>query len=472
MNSSWPSISQFVEAIDHPKLFLQDADLQKSKPEKNKFDRPLSWAGQFAVVFKMRYRSKTWAARCFTSPVEDHRERYAALSKVLRANRPACMVDFDYLQKGILVSGDWFPLLRMEWADGQPLDSFLEELTKKEKKNQLKTLAVTWLEMIRSLHQQEIAHGDLQHENILIDNGKILLVDYDGAYVPGLQGRSALEIGISHYQHPGRNRHEYHSSLDHFSSLVIYLSLNALADNPRLWDEFHEDKSLLFRDVDYKSPKNSKLFAKLLKSKNSDIALLTTWLRNDCLMQQSGLPPLHEILNNLSSPKAAPTPVKSPGPPGQTQSSVKPGNQRPMAPPRTKTSSLPDYLGSNDQLKQQPKKTSQKPRSRTNKLPDYLQSRVSAPQQPKTTSSGEETKGGHSANRSKKIDPLKNRPKSSPLPDYLKIQNNRANLTSEKKSSTHDENGQTKKNENNKPSLQNRFKTSSLPKYLKDEDEG
>ena len=467
MSSSWPSISQFVEAIDHPKLFLQDVELQKSKPERSKFDRPLSWAGQFAVVFKMRSRSKTWAARCFTSPIEDHRERYAALSEVLQTNKPSCMVDFDYLQKGILITGEWYPLLKMEWADGQPLDNVLEDLAIKGKKNQLKDLAIEWLDMILSLHQWEIAHGDLQHENILVNSGRFLLVDYDGAYVPGLRGRSALEIGVSHYQHPRRNRHEYHSSIDHFSSLVIYLSLLALADNPRLWEEFHEDKALLFRDTDYKTPRNSKLFTKLLKSKNTDIALLTTWLRNDCLMQQSVLPPLHEILNNSFTPNAAPTSVKRLGSPAQIHGSLKSGSQRIVAPPRTKTSSLPDYLRSN----KLPKQIEQKSRMRENKLPDYLKGEASTLQQLKKARSSEVSTEDNSTSRSKTFSPSQNRPKDSPLPDYLKNLNNQTSAFSEQNSSTPDKNCETQKIENKKLSLRQRQKTSSLPDYLKHDDE-
>lgn len=42
--------------------------------------------------------------------------------------------------------------------------------------------------MCKKLHEKSIAHGDLQHGNILVDsNGNIYLIDYDSMFVPSLE---------------------------------------------------------------------------------------------------------------------------------------------------------------------------------------------------------------------------------------------------------------------------------------------
>jgi len=76
------------------------------------------------------------------------------------------------------------------------------------------------------LKQAGIAHGDWQHANILIvrEDGKqrLRLVDYDGMFVPPLQGKSCPELGHANYQHPNRKGADFNLTLDHFSSVLIY----------------------------------------------------------------------------------------------------------------------------------------------------------------------------------------------------------------------------------------------------------
>ena len=61
-----------------------------------------------------------------------------------------------------------------------------------------------------------------------------------------MEGWTASEVGHQHYQHPKREAQHFDEKLDRFSSLVIYLSLLALAEQPGLWQEYH-DENLLFR---------------------------------------------------------------------------------------------------------------------------------------------------------------------------------------------------------------------------------
>ena len=93
------------------------------------------------------------------------------------------------------------------------------------------------------------------------DQGELKLVDYDGMYVPALQGAPPLEIGHPNYQPPQRSPKDFSDRLDDFSFAVISLSLRALANEPNLWANFHEDnKNLIFRQNDFQEPELSPVF--------------------------------------------------------------------------------------------------------------------------------------------------------------------------------------------------------------------
>src|SRR5436305_8445438 len=113
-------------------------------------------------------------------------------------------------------------------------------------------LAIRFAELVGELRAAGIAHGDLQHGNILVaPGGDLRLTDYDGMYVPALSGLESNELGHRNYQHPGRRRSEFGPHLDDFSSWVIYASLTALSIDPVLWGRLDGgDECLLIRSRD------------------------------------------------------------------------------------------------------------------------------------------------------------------------------------------------------------------------------
>ena len=125
-----------------------------------------------------------------------------------------------------------------------------------------------WVATIKELQTAQIAHGHLQHANIMVtDREKLKLVDYDCMCVPALVGRKNLEIGVDPYQLPARNQDTKLSlDLDNFSALFILVALKAVAANPELWANYvskpQYDK-LLFRREDLDSPKESRLIQEL-----------------------------------------------------------------------------------------------------------------------------------------------------------------------------------------------------------------
>lgn len=171
-------------------------------------------------------------------------------------------VPFEYQPQGICVAESRFPILKMEWVEGVTLDRYIEQ---HKSSGELVTLRESFQKMRQDLQRAGIAHGDLQHGNILVlPDGSLRLVDYDGMYVPEMQGMKANELGHRHYQHPGRRAEHFGPDLDQFSFLVIETTLDVLIDDYELRTEIRGGNDyLLFRDTDFRDPDNSVLFARL-----------------------------------------------------------------------------------------------------------------------------------------------------------------------------------------------------------------
>jgi hypothetical protein len=258
----WPTPQDYNEAIQNPALNLDDPELKAGTPELTPLGLPRPITGGFASVYRMRCGQRDWAVRCFLREIPDQQRRYAAISRHLAAVHLPYTVGFAFLPQGIKVRGQWHPILKMEWVQGEPLNTYVEKHL--HESALLSALADRWLRMMAALQQGCVAHGDLQHGNVLITNGDFKLIDYDGMFVPGLAGQASHEIGHRNYQHPRRAEADFGPYLDHFSAWVIYLSLVALSVEPGLWAKVGAgDEHLLFRQGDFERPAASDVFAAL-----------------------------------------------------------------------------------------------------------------------------------------------------------------------------------------------------------------
>jgi len=178
---------------------------------------------------------KTWAIRCFLRPISDHAERYEGDLQTSWQGPPAYDVNFQFLKQGIQIRSSWFPIVKMQWADGDLCTVILRSIYLSGLTGGIAGKMVT---LVRHLEAAQVAHGDLQHGNIVVRGGSIQLVDYDGMWVPALRGRHATETGHRAYQHPERSGQDYGQEIDRFSALVIYLSLAALERDVTLMGTF------------------------------------------------------------------------------------------------------------------------------------------------------------------------------------------------------------------------------------------
>jgi len=284
----YPSRSEYCSAIRHPKIAFRKTDPVSKRSrdldpllvngravEKTAaFGTKTIWSasGNFAIVFKYETPApeKTWAVRCFYRANYNVSRHYQNVLKQLK--KRACrhyFIDFKCQTEGIRVLGKCYPLLRMEWLDGQNLKKFIKANLGNKKK--LQQLADLVFQLAKDLRESGVAHGDIQHGNIIVveEKGKLALklIDYDSLYFveDGDTVKNSIK-GLSDYQHPLRKRLEYSClAIDYFPFLVIYLSILALAEDKILWDIHNLDdrEGLLFSEQDFALPDRSKIFTAL-----------------------------------------------------------------------------------------------------------------------------------------------------------------------------------------------------------------
>ena len=317
---TWPGITDFSEAVQNPRVCFKGADLESGTAAVNRRGMPLVYSGAFACVYQVSAGGRTYAVRCFTREVKDQQARYNALSEYLAAVFPPSFVQFEYVERGIGVRGSWYPVVRMEWVDGEPLSSFVGDNA--HDTDALRRTAAQWRGgPTASLRGLGIAHNDLQHGNVMVQpDGLLRLVDYDGMFLPRFRGERSPELGHKNYQHPLRTAGDYDAYVDHFPALVVYLSLLAIAADPALWADFNNEDNLIFTSADYADPAASPLFARLRSSPDQSVALLTERLAECCALPVADVPDLEEVLRDIPL-SAAPSPAP-PAPPATSPPST------------------------------------------------------------------------------------------------------------------------------------------------------
>src|SRR5579884_1935787 len=166
---AWPASQDYNEAVQNPASAFSDPELRRGQPAVNALGLPMPRSGNFADVYEIRTNGRKWAVKCFTREVRGLRERYHEISTYLRRQQLPFMVDFQYLDQGIRLRGQWYPVLKMHWVEGLTLNEFVRLAL--EKPGWLDTLAQIWLRMARKLRDSHLTHADLQHGNILLVHG-------------------------------------------------------------------------------------------------------------------------------------------------------------------------------------------------------------------------------------------------------------------------------------------------------------
>ena len=279
---TWPTPQDYNEAVQSPSFCFNDADLKNGITELNEFGLPRPISGGFASVYHVRLDAHEYAVRCFLSRINNLQFRYEAITEYLSARRAPWAVPCKFIEQGMLVGTTWFPILKMEWVKGETLGTWLERHI--DDPTALTAIAHHFSNLVSSLRSLGIAHGDLQPANIIVmSDGSLRLVDYDGMFVPSLAGARANELGHKNFQHPDRSASHFDAELDNFSAWLISSSLQILQIDPSLWQQLDcGDDALLFRYADLSDPDHSRVFSILEAHSDERIVLIARVMRTLC----------------------------------------------------------------------------------------------------------------------------------------------------------------------------------------------
>lgn len=260
----FPTGDAYMLAVQNAWTAFQDADLKRSAVELTPLGLPKPYSGGFATTFRFNANggeAAQWAVRCFKQELPDLPRRYAAMQRLWAKPANPIFVRADYLRSGIRVGPSWYPVVKMDWAPGELLGPAIQ--SRLYRPAALAALAEEVRKLAARLEELGMAHGDLQHGNIIVQNNTLRLIDYDGMYLPELNGMRVTEIGHVNFQHPGRANQHYNPHLDRFAIIVLYLGLQALSKQPSLWRKYDNGDNLLFRQADFIDPDASLLLADL-----------------------------------------------------------------------------------------------------------------------------------------------------------------------------------------------------------------
>lgn len=138
-------------------------------------------------------------------------------------------------------------------------------------------LAYSFSRLAMWLLPQPFAHGDLKPDNILVrSDGSLTLVDYDGMYVPAMQGQRARELGSPDFRHPLRTGDDFNEHIDDFPAVSILLSLKLIAQNPDLLNIYGASDRLLFSESDYRDLSSCAFLKEVFPSQSPDINTLVS----------------------------------------------------------------------------------------------------------------------------------------------------------------------------------------------------
>lgn len=263
----YPQLSEYVKAIrDASDNFDKLSDL---RPVLDNLGEPLRSVGGFAVVFKMQDKDtgKMYAIKCFHEEQTEREKSYEIISQTLRKNRSPYLMEVNYLEKELFVDTmlsdqTEYPVLQMDWIEGETMELYIASHHRDTLA--IKNLYKKFCELALWLRTKPFAHGDIKPDNIMINNdGNLVLIDYDGMFVPEFVGKKSPTTGTQAFSHPLRTADDFNKDIDDFALASMSISLLAMSEDPTLFHTYGAPDRLLFSSDDYNDFQNSDVFKKL-----------------------------------------------------------------------------------------------------------------------------------------------------------------------------------------------------------------
>jgi len=306
----YPDMKDYVKAITQAKNRLNTLLFEPVfKQETNGAKQLIRFSGGFSIVFKVKdVNGRYYAIKCFTKKIPERFSRYQIISNYIHDHNKSSsyFVRYEYIENELFVLSsyskeNWYPVLKMDWVEGKTLGEIIKISCKKNDIIALKHIRDNWNHLCLYLLKHNIAHGDLKHDNIIVTKeNALVLIDYDGLYVPELQNTKALEYGSKNYQHPNRKISNYDENIDHFSMLIIKLSLCVLILKPSLF-KFNTRENIIFTKSDFINFDDSELIDNIKSINDPYLNRLIKELKQSCLSEDISIPNISNILKKNSS---------------------------------------------------------------------------------------------------------------------------------------------------------------------------
>jgi hypothetical protein len=249
----FPSADRYNEAIQNPAIYFVDQEVKRRRVQTDALGLPEVLSGGFAFTYRFTGSGNDVAVRCFHREIPELFERYRSISAFLASLNSRFFVEFAFTERGVAIDGSHLPVVRMQWVEGETLLGYVAR--HRSEPAALENLRRQLLAFAEESEARSYAHGDVQHRNLMVaTNGELKLVDYDGMYVPTLRHLRAADAGHPHFQPPSRASNDFGPRMDRFPLAVIDLSLEAIAQLPALFDQFHRGENLILSRSDFLDP--------------------------------------------------------------------------------------------------------------------------------------------------------------------------------------------------------------------------
>lgn len=300
---TFPIINDYVTAVRNAGNRFATLDIN---PVFDENGNPVFLAGNFAAVFKATVSDAEHpvAVKVFIRDLPDLARRQRMVARITEQVKASYFISLGFLPDELFVTSTiaenkGYPVVLMPWAEGDTLGAVIARVCERDRRKGLAALTRSWAAMSLDLLNRNIAHGDLKHDNVLVTpNGRLRLIDYDSFYAAPLRGLRSVLLGGASYQHPRRDIRHFDANLDHFSMLVVALSLRALTIEPGLHEIYHTGENIIFTRDDFISPHPTELVVRLLESPDALVRSWAALLVKVCRSASIAVPGIKGVLND------------------------------------------------------------------------------------------------------------------------------------------------------------------------------